>query len=226
LSLTEDLPQAGRALAVAEAADDHGPVESAQADHERDLLTDAVGEAARLLSCDGAMVYLADDVTGELRFAYDAGVAQPGARELLRDLRLPRGQGLFGSALARGELVYTEDYPADDRFPHHEVADRIVREVGLRSMAAAPMVANEQPLGVLGAFSGRPAAFSEEQLSLLRALAAHAAAAIGARRLLIELRRTLTARGALDEISRRIVDVDDPSEVFQEIVDVASSLLG
>ncbi len=106
-------------------------------------------------------------------------------------------------------------------------------------MAAAPMFANQQPLGVLGAFSYRPAAFSQQQLTLLRALADHAAAAISNRQLLValreseiqlrdqaaELERTLAAHRALDEIARSIVDAE-PAEVLQQVVDMASDLLG
>ena len=185
------------------------------------------------------MIYLYDEASGELRFAYDAGVTSDAARSMLRELHLPSGQGMFGTALARRELVHTDEYATDARFAHHGVADRIVDESHMRSMAAAPMFANDRPLGVLGAFSFRPAAFSEQQLTLLRALADHAAAAISNRQLLMQLReseiqlrdqtaeleRTLVAHRALDEIARSIVDAE-PAEVLQQVVDMASGLLG
>ena len=134
----------------------------------------------------------------------------------------------------------TDSYTSDERFAHHSVADDIVAEVGIRSMVAAPMFANQQPLGVLGVFSSRPDAFNEQQQSLLRSLAEHAAAAIDNRHLLRQLRdseeqlrsqaaeleRTVAAHRALDEIARRIVDVADASEVLQQVVDTASGLLG
>ena len=71
------------------------------ADHDAELLQEAVGEAARLLESDGAMIYLFDEASAELRFAYDAGVASEEALQLLRDLQLPLGRGMFGSALSR-----------------------------------------------------------------------------------------------------------------------------
>jgi PAS domain S-box-containing protein len=210
------------------------------AESDADLLTAAVGEAARLLDCDGAMIYLYDEVSGELRFAYDAGITSEDARRMLQDLRLPIGRGLYGTSIERRELTFTNDYAADARFSHHPVADQIVAAAKMRSMAAAPMFADEQPLGVLGAFCYRPHGFNDQQLTVLRSLADHAAAAIDNRRLLRELRsseerfrdqaaelaRTLTARQALDDIARRIVDVPDSAEVLQEVVDVASGLLG
>ena len=62
----------------------------------RALLEHAVEEAARLLKADGAMVYLVDD--GQMRFAVDAGIRNPEAHQLIRDLVLPIGVGLFGHA--------------------------------------------------------------------------------------------------------------------------------
>ncbi|HYI22787.1 MAG TPA: GAF domain-containing protein, partial [Candidatus Limnocylindrales bacterium] len=181
------------ALSGATRTPDSAGAASSTAEHDSlnedaELLIEAVGEAARLLDCDGAMVYLVDPAGGDLHFGFDAGVTDPGARELLRGLRLPFGSGLFGTAIAKRELVYTDDYPADARFAHHQIADQVVEKVGLRTMAAAPMLANEVPLGVLGAFSSRASAFNDQQLSLLKSLAGHAAAAIGNRRLLAELR--------------------------------------
>ena len=107
-------------------------------------------------------------------------------------------------------------------------------------MAAAPMFADQKPLGVLGVFSSETHAFDEQQLTLLRALAEHAAAAIDNHHLLKQLReseqqlreqaaeltRALVAHRALDEIARRLVDVADAAEVLQEVVDTASDLLG
>ena len=130
------------------------------ADIDAQLLQEAVGEAARLLESDGAMIYLYEEASGELRFAYDAGVASDEALQMLRDLRLPLGRGVYGSALSRGQLLYTDDYTADTAFAHHPVADRIVNAANMRSMAAAPMFADQKPLGVLGVFSNEPRACS------------------------------------------------------------------
>ena len=85
--------------------------------HNRDdaeLLISAVTEAARLIDSDGAMIYLYNEEHGELRFAYDAGVTSDAARRMLRELRLPIGRGMFGTALARRELVYTDEYATDE----------------------------------------------------------------------------------------------------------------
>ena len=101
----------------------------------------AVEEAARLLQADGAMVYLVDG-RASMRFAVDAGIRNPEAQQLIRDLSLPIGVGLFGHVATTGEtLVVAGDYRRDKRFEHSPVADRIVTIANMRSMAAAPLIA-------------------------------------------------------------------------------------
>jgi PAS domain S-box-containing protein len=154
---------------------------------DSELLQAAVTEVARLLDADGAMIYLVDEASGQLHFAHDAGITNPEARRLIRDLTLPIGTGMFGTAVAAGRLTVTDDYPADRRFTHSPVADRIVQAAAMRSMAVAPLMTNGRPIGAMGAYSSRPAAFSEAGIALLRALADHAAAAIANQRLLAQL---------------------------------------
>ena len=207
---------------------------------DAELLKRAVGEVARLLEADGAMIYLVDEASGLLRFAYDAGITDPEAQRLIRDLTLPIGVGMFGTAVGHRQLTITDDYPADLRFRHSEVADRIVSAAGMRSMAVAPLVVNDTPIGAMGAYSSRPAAFSETQQTLLRALADHAATAIANDALLgeltvseqrlrdqaQELERVVDVQRTLGDISRRIVEVDDSGEILQQVVDASKRLLG
>ncbi len=154
---------------------------------DAELLQSAVNEVARLLRADGAMIYLVDEADGLLHFAHDAGISNTTARALIRDLALPIGVGMFGTAVAARRLTVTDDYPADQRFSHSTVADQIVEAARMRSMAVAPLLANGRPIGAMGAYSSRAAAFSEPQIALLRALADHAAAAIANQRLVGQL---------------------------------------
>ncbi len=136
---------------------------------DAELLQSAVSEVARLLRADGAMIYLVDEATGQLRFAHDAGITDPDARRLIHDLTLPVGVGMFGTAVASRRMTVTDDYPADQRFTHSEVADRIVTAARMRSMAVAPLLANGRPIG---AWALRVAARPQRAADrLLRALA-------------------------------------------------------
>ena len=98
------------------------------------LLTAAVDEAARLLHADGAMVYLIDHKTGNLRFAHDAGIKRARTREWIRALELAPGVGMFGQATATRSVVVTSDYSNDASFRHSPGADRVVDDLGITSM--------------------------------------------------------------------------------------------
>jgi two-component system, NarL family, sensor histidine kinase UhpB len=197
------------------------------------LLGRAVEEAARLLNADGAMVYLVDPDGGPMRFAVDAGIRNPEAQQLIRDLSLPVGVGLFGHAIQTREVVVSGDYRRDRRFSHSSVADRIVAIANMRSMAAAPLIAGDDVLGALGAYSSRIDDFDEAEIALLRALADHAAAAIANQELIErlatsqeELARRVDAQRTLAKISASIAGIRDPDEVLTEVVDAARRLVG
>jgi PAS domain S-box-containing protein len=198
-----------------------------------DLLTAAVTEAAGLLKADGAMVYLLDPDSGILRFAHDAGIESPRGRELIRAIRLPIGVGLFGSAVASRTVVVTGDYLADPAFEHAPAPDEVVREIGVRSMVVAPMVAGDEVFGAFGTFSGRRDAFDPAQIRLVRALADHAAAAMRNARLIEaldasrgELARRAQTEQVLREIGSRITVMRDPDAILQDVVEQAARLVG
>jgi PAS domain S-box-containing protein len=196
------------------------------------LLARAVEEAARLLQADGAMVYLIDG-DDQMRFEVDAGIRNPEAQQLIRDLTLPVGVGLFGHSAKTGEVVVSGDYRRDKRFAHSPTADRIVSITNMRSMAAAPLIADGRILGALGAYSSRLDDFDEAEVALLRALADHAAAAIANRELIErlahsqeELARRVDAQRTLAKISASIAGIRTPEVVLHEVVDSARRLLG
>jgi PAS domain S-box-containing protein len=209
--------------------DAEGPA-SSLADSPSSLLRHAVGEAARLLRADGAIVYLVE--AGSLRFEVDAGIQNPEARQLIRDLVLPLGQGMFGAAVERREMVVTGDYLGDPEFRHSDVADRIATTAGMRSMAVAPLLAEGEVLGALGAYAARVEGFGEAELGLLRALADHAAAAIWNLRLIerlnhsqAELAQRVEAQRTLGQIAAGITAIHDPADVLQGVVDAAKRLI-
>lgn len=212
---------------------DRAPLAAAEQPDVQALLARAVEEAARLLNADGAMVYLVDPDDDRLRFAVDAGIQNPEARQLIRDVSLPVGVGLFGHAIATGEVVVSGDYRRDKRFPHSDVTDRIAVIANMRSMAAAPLTADGRVLGALGAYSSRIDDFEEAEVALLRALADHAAGAIANQRLIEqlassreELARRVDAQRTLGEISASIAVIREPGEILHSVVEAARRLIG
>jgi PAS domain S-box-containing protein len=197
------------------------------------VLVSAVTEAAELLRGDGAMAYLLEPVTGELRFACDAGIADERRRDRVRRLRLAPGEGMFGRAVAERRVVSTGDYPADTSFRHAAGPDRVVRRLAIRSMAVAPLIAGDEVAGALGVFSATRDAFDAADVALVRALADHAAAAMANARLIDDLARSreaLTRRAdmeqALREIAARIAELRDTPSILHLIAAEAARLLG
>ncbi|MEA2578313.1 MAG: hypothetical protein QOD78_1901, partial [Chloroflexota bacterium] len=197
-----------------------------------ELLTKAVEEAARLLDADGAMVYLIDPSTGNLRFAHDAGIRSERSRAWVRGLELAPGTGMFGRAVVERAVIVTDDYGTDPSFRHATGTDRVVADIGIRSMVVAPLVAGDQVFGALGTFSTRAGAFDQAQIALVRSLADHAAAAMANTRLIEDLDRSRTelaeraeAERALRDINVRISAAADLSSVLQLAVDEAARLL-
>ncbi len=197
------------------------------------ILRRAVEEAARLLRSDGAMAYLLDPETGVLRFANDARITDDRRRTWVRSLKLEVGVGMFGRAVAAGEVVTTGDYPNDPSFVHFPDADRLVDDMAIHSFVVAPLVSGTRTYGAMGAFAGRKDAFGEAEVALVRSLADHAAAAMANADLIVQLgrsraeveRRAETER-ALREIGGRIIALRHPDEVLQRAVDGAARLLG
>ena len=195
-----------------------------------DLLKYVVEGAVRLLNADRAQLDLIGP-DGFMRETHVAGTAEiegvPGL-----DMAIEPNVGMNALAIAAGEAVITSDYLTDDRFPHVAESDAYVAGVGIRSVAAAPLIADGEVLGVLKANARRPDAFSAADGELLLAIAQQAAVALSNARLIDELeasRRDIARRAdaerALREISARITAIHDPADVLQQVVDEAARLL-
>jgi len=197
------------------------------------LLRAPTVEAVRLLEADGALVYLLAEGRNELRFAAEASAVRLAQDHWMREIRLRVGEGLFGRAVAERSVESTDDYLADERFPHTERTDAFARETGLRSFVVAPLVAGDAVFGALGVYDRRPAVFGPQQVALVRALADHAALEIANARLIAELdsARLLTKRQAdveraLRELGTRISAEGDMSSVVGYVVKAAARLSG
>ncbi len=196
------------------------------------VLRSTVDVAVRLLEADGALLDLVDPTTGRIKWAHDAGLADDQGRELLRSLELEPGEGIFGRAIATGDVFVTGDYLADDGFVHAEGSDAFVRRLGVRSMIAAPLIDARGPIGVIGVYTSRPDAFGEEEIALARSFASQATIAVRNARFIDELARSRTevarradAERTLRELAARLTTIRDTEDLLQYVVDGAVRLL-
>ena len=197
-----------------------------------DQLRSIVEEAVRLIGADGGVLYLLEPDGTTLRLARDTGITGARGRRWARGLRLPVGRGMVGRAVAERRPQMTGDYAVDAAIAHSPAADRVVTEVGIRSMVVAPLVRDGAALGALGVFTNRPAAFTLEHASLVSALASHAAAAITNERLIgelaasrSELARRVESERTLREMVGRLAATRESDELLRQVVREAGRLV-
>ena len=208
----------------------------AMGDDPADILNRIVNEAARLLGGERARLDLIEPLTGSLLWTFPPETPfndRIVAVEVVGDGPDAPPTGLVGLALREGRPVVSGDYMRDTRFRHYPEGDEGVTSVGLHSIIAAPVIGEEGLLGVLQAAHRAVDAFGEDATRLIAALATQAAIAITNARLVDRLAssqaalgRTADAERALREIARRMMTIQDPAELLQDVVDEAARLLG
>ena len=166
-------------------------------------LETAVPRIAELIGADRLAVYLRD---GERLYSAAAvGLAGPHARVAERLLELA-----LGPFRSRGMLVIP-DVAGDPRVG--PVADAAA-EAGIESAVAVPLLAPEEAIGLLGVFPAKGTVFSENESTLLPALAAQLAVAVQnaqlherATRLSEERERALEAERAASKQVRALYEI-------------------
>jgi GAF domain-containing protein len=135
-------------------------------------------------------------------------------------------------AIETGRGVWSGDYHRDRSFRHAREPDRFVREAGLISIVAAPLVTEAGLVGVITVGSTRPKAYGPRDAERLEVLASQAAVALTTARLVDELGRSreeishrAEAERTLREIAAEVTALRDPREVAQLVIRAASSLM-
>jgi PAS domain S-box-containing protein len=198
-----------------------------------DVVRLAILEATRLVGGDSARVDVYQPAIGLLRGIYTSDGAEPTREEWPESAGERADQGLSGQAYTTGRTIWTGDYLADRSFPHGEGADIYVRNVGIRSGIAAPLIGESGPFGALTVLSGRPDAFDGEHAALLEGIATQVAISLANARLIedldrsrSELSRAAERERALREIGGRLTAVGNPEELLRRIVAEARRLVG
>ncbi|MFZ0888489.1 MAG: sigma-54-dependent Fis family transcriptional regulator [Candidatus Binataceae bacterium] len=141
-----------------------------------ELIPFVIDRCRAILRAEGVSVLLLDPERSELYFPY-VSQSDPEVAARVAALRFPADRGIAGAALSSGEPQKVDNVQLDPRF-----YAGIDRQTGAttRSILAVPLTSPEGPLGVIEAvdLGSRAAAFSEQDLALLQALAASIAVAI------------------------------------------------
>ena len=109
----------------------------------------------------------------DLRASHGAGKAY------LNKPRLPVDDSLLGAVVRRKKPMQVANVQTSSRYQHVEVA----RQEGLISLLSVPLIFAGQAIGTLSVYMGHPHSFSNEEISILSALAELSAIAIEKARL-------------------------------------------
>lgn len=154
----------------------------------RVLLQEVVDQARRLLGVD--LAYMGSVYGDEFVIEVTSGAL---TSELV-GLRLAQDEGLVGLIVRGSAPSWTPDYQNEPAFRHITGADSAARSENMRGLLGVPLRVGERVIGVLFACKRQEREFSDSEITLLSALAAHASIAI----------ENVRAVAALEELNRQL----------------------
>lgn len=135
-----------------------------------EILQFIVAVTAESMNLSICSVMLLDDEKKEL--IIKATTSQ--SRAYIKKPNLRLGESLAGRAVAEAKPVSVLDVKRASSYRYPDIA----KAEGLCSLVCVPMVIKGRIIGVLNCYTSKPHHFTEEEISLLSALASHAAIAI------------------------------------------------
>ena len=136
------------------------------------MLAEVIGLAQQVIGAEASACLLLDETSENLVFK----VAHGKCAALLRQHRVPLGEGIAGWVVAEGRLALVPDASVDPRFD-----GRIAQAVGfpVRDLLCVPLKAGEEVLGVLELVnSTRAGGFERRDADLLSAIAGQCASTV------------------------------------------------
>lgn len=184
-----------------------------------EVLDHAVEVCAELTGCQGALVYLWD--AEHERLAVRG--ASEGYRQWVGRFALEAGEGLTGwTAETRQVGIITENPQSDPRYLH--VPD--LNDERFQSVATVPIVGrSDQLLGVLTLHTRAPREFTDENVTLLRAIAGLVAAAVENAQLHQRALRSVEVFRRLAELSRQLTSASSTARTLQLLAMTTRELL-
>jgi signal transduction histidine kinase len=148
------------------------------------VLSTIVSRAIQLSGTDGGSVYEYDEATEE--FSLRASRNLPEAYvEQVRDTRPRKGESAVGRVAQSREPVQIADI--SDPAAYESRVRNMLLQIGLRSLLAVPLIAEDQLVGALIVMRRRTGTFAAEEVALLQTFATQSALAIQNARLFREI---------------------------------------
>ncbi len=139
---------------------------------------------------------------------------------------LAPGEGVVGKAALEGRAVETVDVLRDAAIELSPEARARIAGVGSRAIAAVPLLASDQVLGVLAIYHPVGFRIPAEEVEFLETLAAHAAVALENARLFAESRRRQETAEALAAVTQTLTASLDLRTVLPRVAGAIRELFG
>lgn len=197
--------------------------------HLQHLLEAIMTSAKLVLRTESCSLMLLDENTGDLYFNIITGSERDAGSTLLKEVRIPKGQGIAGYVAETRKALIVNDPPSDPRW--FQGADK-KSSFTTRNILAVPLHVRNRLIGVLEVINalGRDS-FNERDLELFNSFSELAALAIYNRELIDSLKETnkkLERRvedlSSLHEVSKTLIATVDEQDFFQEIVKILSKV--
>jgi PAS domain S-box-containing protein len=176
-----------------------------------EMLDEMLRQITRLVDADTSAILLLDEegkfLTVRAALGFD--------REIEHAVPIPFGEGMAGRVAASKKPVVIQN------LSEVELASPHLRERGIRSLVAIPIMVGGQAIGVAHAGSVEPARFDEEDLRLLRLMADRIALAITQAQTYEDERR---ARHEAELAHRRLAFLAEASTLLATSLDYESTL--
>ncbi|MCS6951865.1 MAG: SpoIIE family protein phosphatase [Bryobacterales bacterium] len=177
------------------------------------LLANVASIVRKVIPYELFAILLYSEKSNDLRIRYAIGHRD----EVVRNLRIPLGEGLTGAAAALRQPVLVGDVRKDPRYLNAVDA--------VRSELAVPMVTRNKLVGVIDIQSTRLNAYGEYERSMLRLIASRVAAAIDNARLYRRVERQNRTLRTLARLSQEFSSTLSLDELLGRIADAVRLLI-
>jgi len=178
-----------------------------------ELLQNVSNIVRRVLHYELFAILLYNDRDKDLRIRYAVGHRE----EIVRNLSIPLGEGITGTAAQNREAILVKDVRQDDRYLNAIDA--------VRTELAVPMLTRGRLVGVIDVQSTRLGAYQEDDRSMLRLIASRVATSIDNARLYRRAERQYRTLKTLRKISNEISSILELDELLSTVATSVRSLM-
>ncbi len=167
----------------------------------------------RVIPWDLFAILLYSERRKDLRIRHSVGHRA----EVVKNLAVPLGEGIVGTAAALREPVLVEDVRSDERY--------LSTSDAVRSELAVPMIARKRLVGVIDVQSSRINAFKPYDRAILALIAGRVAAAIDNAQLYTRGARQFRLINTLSKISMEFSSILDIDQLLSKVASSVRSLI-